>query len=368
MLGSLMRLGLQTLATRWRVALMMALIIALPLTGVLLLEAYRTGLANILSGFRNDLLVVQASGSMGEFYGSRLPYTLADELKARGARLIVPEIHTFTGTSGANTLLLRGISLAQYTRIVDFHLLAGRSLQLGDAPRLAMLGSQLAGWRHVTVGDSTEIRGRQFQVIGIFSTETVADYEAWISLSDAQTLLGWNDDVSVFVVEAGEGLQAGDQLPFGASVVQKGTTSRDIFKDWLPLYDFLKPITLTLGMAAVVTLANLLWRLAWMRRHELAILRSLGFSRGAVAFYLMAQAGVISLGGYVIGCLVAFIIVAVTETRLSGIMEKATMHAEFSAQVLAASLVFTTLITLLGSVLPVWQISHLNLTALLRDE
>ena len=247
-------------------------------------------------------------------------------------------------------------------------MLAGRPLQAGDAPRLAMLGSRLAEWRKVTVGDFTEIRGRRFQVLGIFSTGTYADYEAWISLSDAQTLLGWGNDVSVFVIGANEGLLVGDRLPFGASVVQKGTSSRNIFNEWEPFLRFLKSISFIIGMGGVVALANLLWRLAWMRRHELAIFRSLGFSQGAVAFYLMAQAGVITLCGYAIGCMGAFIIGAVTESRLPGIMEKATMHTKFSAQVLAASLIFAVSIALAASILPVWQIMQLNLSALLRDE
>lgn len=364
MLTSLLRLGLQTLAARWKVTLLMAIIIALPLTGYLILEAYRAGLAHQFPEIDSDLLVVQSSGSMGEFYGSRLPADLVVELKNRGSRLVIPEIHTVTGTSPDNAILLRGIPLESYTQIETFRLLAGRPLQAGDASRLAMIGVKLAERRKINAGDFFEIRGRRFQVIGIFSTQTYADYEAWISLPAAQTLLGWGTDVSVYVIRANTGLQAGEQLPFGASIVPQGTSSGEIVQEWKSFIDFMATIASTLGLAAMVALANLLWRLAWMHRHELAILRSLGFGQGALAFYLMAQSGVITLLGYIFGSLGAFLLGALTETRAAGI----STQAYFSPRVLAASLVFAILIAVAGSSLPVWQISQSNLTALLRDE
>ncbi len=364
MITSMLRLGLDTLSARWRVTLLMVLIIAFPLTSFLLLDAYRAGLAGLFSDFRSDFLVVQSTGSMGEFYGSRLPASLSEDLKTRGATLIIPEIHTVTGTSTDNAVLLRGIPLDSYTQIEEFRMITGRPLLAGDAARLAMVGLRLAERRKVTAGDFIELRGRRFQVIGIFSTDTYADYEAWISLPDAQVLLGWEDTVSVYVVRANEGLQAGEQLPFGASVVPKGTSSSDIVKEWQPLVDLLELITFALGLAAIIALSNLLWRLAWMHRYELAIFRSLGFSQGAMVFYLMAQAGVITLIGYGLGSLGAFVIGTVTEARTAGI----SIQAVFSAHVLATSLAFAIVIALAGSTLPVWQILHHKLTALLRAE
>jgi ABC-type lipoprotein release transport system permease subunit len=364
MLTSMLRLGLETLAARWKVTLLMVIIIALPLTGYLVLEAYRAGLAHQFPEVGSDLLVVQSSGSMGEFYGSRLPADLSTELKNRGAGLVIPEIHTVTGTSPDNAILLRGVPLESYAQIEEFRMLAGRPLLTGDAPRLTMIGVKLAERRKVNAGDYLEIRGRRFQVIGVFSTQTYADYEAWVSLPDAQILLGWGTDVSVYVIRANQGLRAGEQLSFGASIVPQGTSNGEIVKEWKSFLDFIATITYTLGLAAMVALSNLLWRLVWMHRHELAILRSLGFGQGAMSFYLVAQSGVITLLGYILGSLGAFLIGALTETRAAGI----STQAYFSPQVLAASLLFAILIALAGSSVPVWQISQSNLTALLRDE
>jgi len=364
MLTAMLRLGMQTLLDRWRMTLLMVLIIALPLTGYLGLDAYRSGFANLYSEFQPNFLVAQSSGSMGEFYGSRLPAWLADRLKARGAKLVIPEIHTVTGTSMDSAMLLRGVPLESYTQVEVFRMTAGRALQPGDAPRAAMLGRRLAERLKASVADLVEIRGRQFQVLGIFSTDTYADYEAWVSLPDAQTLLGWGQDVSVYIIRADEGWQPDDQPAPGVSIVSKGSSSGDMKKEWQPLFDLVTAITFALALSAVVALSNLLWRLAWMRRHELAIFRSLGFGQSALVFYLAAQAGLITLLGYAAGSLGAFIIGAVSETRTAGI----SIHAVFSAHVLVTSLIFAVSIALAASILPVWQIMQLNLSALLRDE
>lgn len=361
---SLLYLGLKTLAARWRVSLLMSLIIALPLAGYLLLSAYRTGLKGLFSDFHPDFLVVQSAGSMGEFYGSRLPAALAEELKARGAVFILPQIHTVTGTTTDNAVLLRGVPLDSYTQVEEFHMVAGRPLLAGDSARLVMLGIRLAQRRGLIPGDIIQLRGRPFQVTGIFSTDTYADYEAWVSLPDAQALLGWGDNVSVYVIRSDAGLQVGERLPFGATIVPKGTSSRDIVQEWEPLLGLLRIITFALGLAAAIALSNLLWRLAWMHRYELAVFRSLGFSRWAIAFYLLAQAGAITLLGYLTGSLGAFVIGFLTETRTAGI----SIHAVFTLQVLAASLAFAALLAVSGSILPVWQIFHRDLAALLRAE
>ena len=219
---TMMRLGLQEAAMRWRMTIVMGLTVSVSLVCFLVMNAYRTGLVSRYAVLAADYLVVEENGSMGEWYGSRMPASMAQELARAGASLIVPEIHTIVGTSPENAVLLRGVGLENYEMVETFTITAGRALQPGDAPRQAMIGAMLAEERHLSLGDMIDIRGRNFKVVGIFSNGTYADHEAWISISDAQTLLGWGSDVSVFVIPAGEKLTAGEQLPGGLSVIQKG--------------------------------------------------------------------------------------------------------------------------------------------------
>lgn len=362
--NTMLHLALAELITRWRSSLGMVLVIALPLLSFLLFDAYQAGFAVIFSGFDPAEMVVQSMGSMGELYGSRLPVELASELQKRGARMITPEIHTVVGSTPANAMLLRGISLDRYLRIEGLRILLGRPFQPGEAPRKAMVGARLAEQRELTPGALVEIRGRSFQVVGIFEIGTYEDHEIWISLQDAQDLLGWGSDVSVFIVPANQGLRPGDVLPAGAVVTAKGDNSADLVNEWSPLFNLLRAVAVALGVAAVVALANLLWRLAWQRRREIAVLRSLGFGRRALSIYLLGQAFAITGLGFVLGASVALVLSAITRADAIGI----TLQAHFNPRVIATGLALALIIALAGSILPAVQLSRLNLASLLRDE
>ena len=56
--------------------------------------------------------------------------------------------------------------------------------------RDTMIGYLLAEKIKAKVGDIITLRGRDFQIIGIFRKGTFTDNDAWISLQSAQSLIG----------------------------------------------------------------------------------------------------------------------------------------------------------------------------------
>jgi len=344
--------------------LALSLAVAVPLMSYLILQAYHAGLVLRYTLGSSNYLVVQASGSLGEFYGSRLTAQVGEDLWARGASLVVPEIHTVVGTIGGDATLLRGIDLELFSQVEEYHMAAGRPLLPGDASRLAMVGARLAESRHLLPGDTLSIRGRDFRIIGIFEVGTYASNEAWISLQDAQALLGWRTDVSVYVIPDGESLHEGDMLPEGISVVKKGTSGASLLAEWEPVFRLVKIVTAALGVAAITALASILWRLAWLQRRELAIFRSLGFGKASLAAYLLIQGSAITLLGFLWGGLAAFGLGQLTEIGTAGI----SIQAVFNIEVILASLTFAVGITLAGTAVPVWWLNRLNLSVLLRSE
>lgn len=360
----IIRLGLDVLRQHLRLTLLMALAIAVPVMVFIGLQGYQTNLRNLYEATSGQFLVVQASGSMGEFYGSRLPASLQKDLLAAGLSFAIPEIHTIVGTTRSDAVLLRGIPLADYPRIERFRMLTGRPLQPGDAPRLAMLGMRLAQERGLTPGDTIPIRGRNFTVIGIFEAETYTGNEAWISIEDAQTLLGWQDDVSVYLIPNGEQFQPGDSLPGGISIVQQGESGAALIAEWEPFFSLLELIIQAMGLSAAVSLANVLWRLAWLQRRELAILRSLGFGPASLAGYLLGQGTAIALLGLLWGYAGAALLGVFSRLETAGI----SLRPELDAPTLLAGLPLAAGITLAGSILPIFWLNRTNLSALLRAE
>jgi putative ABC transport system permease protein len=357
-------LGLSVLRKHIRLSMLMALAVAIPVMIFLGMQAYQTGLHVLYETTQSDFLVVQVSGSMGEFYGSRLPASLAADLRNMGASEAIPSIHTITGTTQQDAILLRGVPLDDYQRLETFTMLAGRPLQPGDPQRLAMLGMRLADESSLLPGDTISIRGRDFTIIGVFESPTYAGNEAWVSLQAAQNLLGWGDDVSVFRIPAGETLQAGNNLPGGISIVHQGDSGDALLAEWAPFFDLFRLIIQALGLSAALGLTSILWRLAWLQRRELAILRSLGFSQTNLVVYLLAQASGISALGMLMGLAGAVALSLLTRLETAAIFVRPILEM----QTILAGLAFVTTITLAGAILPITWLSRLNLAEILRAE
>ena len=357
-------LGFKELTERKRAVFSMGLTISLPVMVFLLINAYQTGLETQFSTLHNNFLLAQESGSMGELYGSRLPAELRNELQRKGSSQVAAELHTVTGTSPENAVLLRGIELENYTGIEEFQIIEGRQLQPGDLPRTAMVGIKLAEERNAYPNDKLEIRGRDFLVVGVFANGTYADYEAWISIKDAQALLGWGTDVSTFVIPAGENFKAGDSLPGGVAIVKKGESGEDLVKEWRPFFNLFGVIAYTLGVAVAMALASMLWRLAWLRRRELAILQSIGFGKLSLFWYLFVQGLGITTIGFALGITEAMVVSRLIPLQATGI----STDAVFDIFVILSSLGFAGLITLVGSGIPAYWFSRQNLVKLMKVE
>jgi putative ABC transport system permease protein len=359
-----LRLGLHDLLNHRRLVLIMALSIAIATGMLAIVEAYRLGLASEFSEQAPGLLQVHELQTSGEFYGSRISSQVAERLSQMGVSMVIPEIYAVTGTSIQSATLLRGIDLAGYTRLETFSMLSGRSLHPGDAPRLAMLGVRLAESRHLQPGEAISLRGRDFEVVGIFQNGTYMDNQAWISLPDAQSLLGWGQAVSAYVIPDEGILHDGDILPGGVSVSRKGESVRFFAAQYRLPVVLLGDVALALVISAALTLTSILWRLAWARRREMAILRTTGFPSLSVVGYLLAQAGGITLLGLSLGGLFALAFLVMVRLSVSGF----TIVPRLDPAVLLPSLGWVALLMLAGSLLPAWWLGHLNLTQLLHSE
>lgn len=197
---TMMWLGIQGTRRNWTLILVMVIILSISLLQFLTLQGFVIDQKNRYDWTSTQYSVIQETGSLGELHGSRLPLSLQKILDENGISPAVGVIRTVIGTSTADALLLRGMNLKHYSNIEEYHVLSGRSFTTEEPPRRALIGTRLAQERGVTVGSSIQIRGREFQVIGIFENGTIADYEAWVSLQDAQNLLGWRDEVSIWII------------------------------------------------------------------------------------------------------------------------------------------------------------------------
>ncbi len=358
------RLGIREIILRWPTALSLGAVIALPILFFIILSGYQTGLESRYLAQNTDLLLIQESGSMGEFYGSRLPASLEQELLQLSYDTVVPQINTVTGTTPENAVLLKGVDLDLYRTIESYRITEGRPLLPDEKPRHAMIGAQLARQRNVLVGETIILRGREFQVVGIFENGTYADFEAWISLNDAQSLLGWEDDISVFIIPATGVLKANSEFKDGISVVQKGESGRNLVSEWQPFFNLLNDIILIMSVAVGVSITHGIWRVAWQRKRDIAILISLGFNRFSLFSYLFSQGVVVVFIGLMLAGFSSWVIARFFRLSTAGI----SIEAVFDIVNLAKGFIVLFSVTIASAIYLVGTIRKKNVIELMKIE
>ncbi|MBI5352440.1 MAG: FtsX-like permease family protein [Chloroflexi bacterium] len=293
-------IALKDLKQRWILALVMALLFSITFATYLALITYQKSLSMTYFSLETNWLVTQVSFGSGEIHGSRLKPEIEQLMREYGYQPI-PEIHQVVGTSISNGIMMRGVRPEDLLKVSPFKLMAGRNLIPTDPPRLTMVGIGLANRLKINVGDTLQLRGREFSVIGVFKTGSYEDSQAWISLSDAQKLLDYGSDVSIYYIPDGGSLHEGFNLAKGISIGRRGEAGNTFGKEIMSFFRYLGLIGSFAGVATSVTLTNLLWRLAWLHRREFGIARTLGFGRNSVVIYLLTQASLIVLLGAFVG-------------------------------------------------------------------
>jgi len=320
------RLVAADLRTRTALVIGAMLLVAVPISGYLLLDGFERGIDRDFASRPSTDLIVQEANSVGEVAGSRIDPALEQDLLDRGALFAIPEIHAVAGSNADNAVLIRGIDLGRYRSVVSFELIDGRHLEPGDPDTTVMIGTDLARTRGVGAGDLIQLRGRAHDVIGVFEIGTYSDNEVWLTLRGARDLLGWDDGVSIFVIPDGGVLMEGDVLPGPLSVARRGDVV-EIAGEWDPIIELADYATLALAAASAFVLAVVLWRLAWLRRRDLAILRSVGMGRAVSAGYLGILGIMVSAGGLVAGIAGARALGQVVSIEAFGIVSRAVFEA-----------------------------------------
>jgi ABC-type lipoprotein release transport system permease subunit len=357
-------LALRDLSSHRRQALALGMVFAIAVTAFVALHSYRQALLRDYSPGREDRLVIQETQSFAEFYGSRLSPDVGTVLEDLGVDEAVAEIHAVVGTSLEDAVLLRGVDLERYAELDSFTIRAGRGLQPGDAPRQAMIGTRLADRLGAMPGDAIRLRGRPFEVIGVFESGSYTENEAWVPLAGAQDLLGWGQDVSLYVVRDDGRLTAGEQLLDGVSVVRRGELWSTFPQQWDGLMMVIGTVTQAIGLAAALSLAAMLWRLAWRRRRQIAVLRSLGFRRSVFATYLAVQGASVAFSGGAFGVLGAAALLRWVRPTLAGV----SLRPHPTVDQLISTGVWLGSLTLLSIAVPVWVLGRSRVADLMNSE
>lgn len=212
-----------------------------------------------------------------------------------------------------------GVEIEDYVAVSDLaqQIRFGDIIAFRDDPSGILLGYRLAERLNVRVGDYVLVQAvaekRRLQVRGIFETgvDQYDKYHFFVHLTEARQILDKQEGVTYLQVSLHDPSQAPEIARHMEQATDHMTASwQQREKSWLEVFRVLR-FSSAISMSAIIFVAglgmfNVLAIVVMERRREIAILRSMGYSRGDVVTIFMLQGVLVLIAGTALGWALGF--------------------------------------------------------------
>ncbi len=245
----------------------------------------------------------------------------------------------------------------------------GRFLTSRDRYK-AVIGKQVSDNYKKQVGSSIEIDDRDFKIVGIYETGSVAfDNDIYVPLDIAQELADMEkDEVNAIVVLAQDPTNTdkiAKQIEMRYDDLQAGT--QEEFSEMVSgLLGNIRSVTWAVsGIAAIVGgigIANTMLMSVIERTREIGVLKSIGWSKNDVLKMIMTEAVVLGFIGGLTGITVGFGGVLILRTIFPSI------NPILTIKLILEVLIFSVSLGVIGGSYPAWSASKMDPIKALRTE
>jgi putative ABC transport system permease protein len=383
------RLALKDIRSYWRSLVTPIIGVAIVILIFASMMAAADGLRATFSSAGIDNILVLEDGSATP-WSSVLARNMSEELEEIQNVDVVSEMITgFTLDKNKRFNLIRGVDVDTYENVTNAKILEGRSLNINDTKARTsriMVGQYLAEEKDLEIGefykitlfhglenetDDVTLEQYKFQVVGIFATDTMQDSEMWMPAFKAREVLEMeNNETNYFVVKPNDPLNI-DQVIQDIEQSIDGIDAVKESKVWKNMTDMLDQflvimnlIVITTVLAAIMGILNVMINLIDERRHEIAILKAIGFENSSVlSMFIMEVLLVGFLGGLVgsFGAIIIFRIIGFTVSSAGF-----TFKAVLTIQTIIRALLLSTGIGGLAGLYPVIKTIRIRPVDVLR--
>lgn len=395
--------------------------VALGVMALIVVIAVMTGfgqnLRDKILGTNSHIVVTQALSNGMEDYGSVLEKIKSVPQVKDAAPFILKQVMLTFGQRSSG-VVIRGIDPEREGNISDLqeNLTEGKLIYLDHAPQSAagqeagiqrkgiILGKELARSLGVYTGDILGIMSpsvrmtplgiipkiKMVEVVGIFESK-MYEYDAnlaFISLSSAQSLFAMKDRVTGIEIKVDD-IDAAGQI----AVAIRDKLGHPYFaRDWMQmnrnLFSALKVekvtmfiILILIILVAAFNIISTLFMVVMDKAKDIAILKSMGATRGSIMQIFSMQGLIIGVCGTALGCIAGFTIVP-NLNEIVGFIEWLFEFKAFPEDVYYLNelpsqiqwfdsfliIVFSIAICFLASLYPAWRASRLDPVDGLRYE
>ena len=236
----------------------------------------------------------------------RMPVSLAAEIeKVEGVAAAIPvATNSVPATDGlTGSRLIEGISYDRYAAVAGLQIIQGRKFV--DGRDEMMTDSAWLERRKLKIGDKFSIYEKDFEIVGTY--EPSAGARIKIPLATMQAQIGAENKTSAFLVKVKDGFTpaaVGDNLhaKFPDNQIILTSELEELYMQGVPALNVF--LDVVIGVAAAISgliILLTMYTTVTERTRQIGVLKSLGMSNTRIAWTIVQEAMLISLGGIVFG-------------------------------------------------------------------
>ncbi|MBI5380827.1 MAG: ABC transporter permease [Opitutae bacterium] len=269
-----------------------------------------------------------------------------------------------------------GVDIVQHQRVSDIgqQIVQGSMADFRDSPNSVLVGRVMAERLQLSVNDSIQLEAkdqmRRYRVAAIYETgvKEIDRERVYMNIAEARSLLKKRTGSSYLQIALLDADRAREDAARMVDVLHHSAAGwQDREKTWLSVFRALRIssgitvsiFTLIAGLAMFNTLAMIVME----KTKEIAILRSMGYTREDISGIFLWQAGIVLVVGSVLGCLLGALVtyyVGQIRIEVKGIFKTDTFVVAWSIWHYVEATLTAVVMVMVASLLPARRAARLE--------
>jgi ABC-type lipoprotein release transport system permease subunit len=345
--------------------------IGITVGAIIALEAMVRSLGNSLGSmvFSEDAQIILRQADVADTSLSAIDERIGDKLQA------MPEVKGVSGLifsavmlpDSGSFFIVMGYDPNQFA-VQQLNLIAGKRISTNHE---VMIGKLIATVMNKKVGDTIELSGTRFRVVGIYESKVGwEEMGGAVTLRDAQTLVGRPRKVTMYSLMLRDPSQAAGLVErINREFPEVHSALAGQFAEQMPdmqnsegMMNAISFIAILVGGVGVL---NTMLMAVIERTREIGVLRALGWRRREVLAMIIKEALLLGVLGGAAGIVIAFLLAfLMTKAPMIG----AALDVTWEWDIFARAILIAVLLGLFGGIYPAYRATKLQPVEALRYE
>jgi ABC-type lipoprotein release transport system permease subunit len=343
--------------------------IAIAVGGIIALEATVNGMLDTFSKMGGDAEIIVRQAGVADTEFSALDERIGDKIAA------LPEVAFVSGMSFSGTVLpdsgtifmIIGYAPNEYN-IQQVNLVEGERI---TSNHQVMLGRMMSEALNLGVGDTVELSGSRYKIVGIYESSVSWEEMGGIfTQRDVQAYMGRPRKVGLFMIKVNDPSSAAaivreinQEFPEAHAALSGEFVSQ--MPDMNNVNAMLGSISFLAIVVGGVGVLNTMLMAVLERTREIGVLRALGWRRRRILRLIITEALLLGLLGGLLGILIAYGLVQALNLVpiYSGILQ-----ARWDLQIFIRAIAVALMLGLIGGLYPAFRATRLQPVEALRYE